>query len=170
MVPVGETDLPNVAEVLGRVLQRVPSQDRPLLLALAERMAAERYRDWAADPVDRSRRSELLACADREEEIARRVEALYPGSDAVQRDLLAKHPDLEEINRQLFAGRPLEEQFAIQARGERLGAATWRSLAQRAGAEAERQTFVGCAELEEESASYLESLLRSGAWKGAASA
>jgi len=153
-----ETELPNVAEVLGRVLQRVPPQDRPLLIALAERMAAERYRGWAADPANRSRRSGLLACADREEEIARRVESLHPAAASVQRDMLAKHPDLEEINRELFAGRPLEEQFAIQARGERLGAATWRSLARRAEVEAERQTFLGCALLEEESAAYLESL------------
>ena len=76
----------------------------------------------------------------------------------MQRDLLAKHPDLEAINRELFAGRLLEEQFAIQARGERLGAATWRSLAKRSEAESERQTFLGCALLEEESAAYLESL------------
>jgi hypothetical protein len=158
-----ETELPNVAEVLGRVLERVAPQDRPLLIALAERMAAERYRGWAADPAQRGRRSGLLACADREEEIARRVEALYPGATSAQRDILAKHPDLEEINRELFAGRPLDQLFAIQARGERLGAATWRSLAKHAEGEAERQTFLGCAQLEEESASYLESLLRSGA-------
>jgi hypothetical protein len=78
----------------------------------------------------------------------------------VQREPLAKHPDLEEINRALFADRPLEEQLAIQARGERLGAATWRSLAKPAEVEAERQTFLACALLEEESAAYLESLLR----------
>jgi hypothetical protein len=77
----------------------------------------------------------------------------------VQRGLLARHPGLLEINRDLFVGRPLEEQFAIQARGERLGAATWRSLAQRAEADAERETLLGCALLEEESAEYLESLL-----------
>jgi len=155
------SELPNVAEVLGRVLQRVPPRDRPLLIALAERMAADRYRGWAADPVNRRGRSGLLACADREEEIARRVEALYPDPAAVQRDLLARHPDLAAINRELFAGRPLDQQFAIQARGERLGAATWRSLARQAEEETERQTFLGCAPLEEESAAYLESLLQS---------
>jgi len=154
-----ETDLPNVAEVLGRVLQRVAPQDRPLLIALAERMAAERYRGWAADPAQRSHRAGLLACADREEEIARRVEALHPAAASVQRDLLAKHPDLERINRDLFAGRPLEEQFAIQARGERLGAATWRSLARQAASGSERETLLCCALLEEESAAYLESLV-----------
>ncbi len=159
LVPMSrETDLPNLAELLGRVLQRVPARDRPLLIALAERMAAERYRGWAADPAQRSHRAGLLACADREEEIARRVESLHPAAPSVQRAMLAEHPDLEHINRELFAGRPLAEQFAIQARGERLGAATWRSVAKQSEVEAERQTFLGCASLEEESAAYLESL------------
>ncbi len=152
------TRLPNVAELLARVLERVAAQDRPLLIALAERWAAERYRGWAADPAHRSHRSGLLACAAREEEIARRVESRSPAAADVQRELLARHPDLLEINRELFAGRPLEEQFAIQARGERLGAATWRSLASQAETETERQTLLGCAHLEEESAAYLESL------------
>jgi hypothetical protein len=154
-----QTPIPNVAEVLARVLEPVAPRDRPLLIALAERLAAERYRGWADDPANRSRRPGLLACAEREEEIARRVESLHPAAASVQRGLLARHPGLLEINRDLFVGRPLEEQFAIQARGERLGAATWRSLAQRAEADAERETLLGCALLEEESAEYLESLL-----------
>jgi hypothetical protein len=153
-----EARLPDVARVLARVLERVAERDRALLIALAERLAAERYRGWAEDPAQRSHRVGLLACADREEEIARRVESLRPGAEQVQRDLVARHPDLLEINRELFAGRPLEEQFAIQARGERLGAATWRSLAKRSQLEAERETLLGCALLEEESAAYLESL------------
>jgi hypothetical protein len=156
-----EAALPNVAELLARVLERVAAQERPLLVALAERLAAERYRGWAGEASQRSRRAELLACADREEEIARRVEALYPEAASVQREILAKHPDLLEINRELFAGRPLAEQFAIQARGERLGAATWRSLARHAEAASAREAFLACAELEEASAAYLESLDRS---------
>ena len=155
-----EARLPNVAELLTPLLQRVPARERPLLIALAERMAAARYRGWAAEPGERSHRAGLLACADREEEIARRVESLFPSAASLQRDLLAKHPDLERINRELFAGRPLAEQLAIQARGERLGAATWRSLARQAQGEPERETLLACALLEEESAAYLESLGR----------
>jgi hypothetical protein len=154
-----EGGLPDVAAVLGSVLQRVEPRDRALLIALAERLAAERYRGWAKDASDPGRSAGLLACAGREEEIARRVEGLHPGADSRQREILARHPDLLEINRSLFAGRPLDEQLAIQARGERLGAATWRSLAGRAETEAERETLLGCAALEEESAAYLESLV-----------
>jgi hypothetical protein len=151
-------DRPNIGELLAPLLARVETRERPLLIALAERMAAERYRGWAADPSQRSHRNGFLACAEREEEIARRVEALHPDAAAVQRALRAAHPELEKINRELFAGRPLAEQFAIQARGERLGAATWRSLARQARDGPARETLLGCALLEEESAVFLESL------------
>lgn len=154
-----EAELPNVALIVGAVLQRIPEAQRPLLIALAERLAAERYRRWAEEVADRGQRPGLLACAAREEEIARRVEALYPNAASVQQELLSANPDLEEINRSIFADRPLDQQFTIQVQGERLGAATWRALAQAAESEAVRETFLGCAPLEEESASYLESLL-----------
>src|SRR5436309_1012793 len=115
------SDLPNIAEVLARILQRVPRGQHPVLIALAERLAAERYRGWATEVTDADRRPGLLACADREEEIARRVEGLYPGAASMQRELLAGNSDLLDLNRTLFAGRPLAQQFLLQARGERLG-------------------------------------------------
>ena len=121
-------------------------------------MAAERYRAWAAS-AQGGRRAELLACADREEEIARRVEALYPAGSAVQREVSVKRPDLLAITQTLFAGRPIEQQFAIQAEGERLGAATWRSFAGHAQRTEEREAFLTCAALEEASACVLESYL-----------
>jgi len=151
-------ELPNVGAILAPLLQRVPPAEQPLLIALAERMAADRYRGWASDSPDPARAARLRACAEREDEIARRIETLYPETPRAQRDLLAKHPDLADANRALFAGRPVAEQFAIQAQGERLGAATWRSFAkQRPEA---RDTFLACATLEEESAAVLEAILR----------
>jgi len=152
-----ETPLPSVGEAIAKVLARVPRDQQPLLIALAERLAAERYRSWAGE-VSPAQRAQLLACAEREEEIARRVEALYPGAAALQRELLAKHPDVGEINHSLFAGRPLAQQFAIQAQGERLGAATWRAFARGDGDAGRRDTLLACAELEEASALVLEAL------------
>ena len=152
-------DLPDVAVVVARVLQRAPRGQRPLLIALAERLAAARYRVWAAEVGDHARAALLSACADREEDIARRVESLYADAVAIQRDLVAQTPEFEEINRAIFAGRPLDQQFLMQARGERAGAATWRFFAERADGEAPRDVFLACAELEEESAACLESLL-----------
>lgn len=152
------TDPPNIAEALAQILQRVSLDQQPLLIALAERMAADRYRGWAAAVPEPDRKSALLACAAREEEIARRVEALHPEAASIQREILARNPDLAEINRSLFAPYSLNEQFRLQARGERLGAATWRSFARHQSNTAARDVFLGCAALEEESASFLESI------------
>jgi hypothetical protein len=151
-------ELPDIAAVLAPLLARVPREEQPLLVALAERLAAERYRGWAREAADRARTAGLLACAEREEEIARRVEALYPNAPAAERDLVARNPDLIAVNRSLFAGHSLDDQLRLQARGERLGAATWRSFA-RAADPAARDTFLACALLEEESAAFLESIL-----------
>ena len=151
--------LPNLGAIFARVLQRVAEKDQPLLIAIAERLAAERYRGWAKEPSQAEHAAQLLECARREEEVAARVEALIPGASAVQREILAKHPDLADVNRSVFAGRPLHVQFRIQAQGEHLGAATWRSFAKKAEGSAAREAFLACAELEEASARILESLL-----------
>ena len=89
------------------------------------------------------------------------MEALTPDAASLQRQILADNPGLEEVNRSLFGGRPLDEQLAVQASGERLGAATWRSFARSAPSAEVRETFLGCATLEEESAAYLESMIGS---------
>ena len=157
------TALPDVGEALAPLLGRVPREQQPLLIALAERMAAERYRGWAEEASAATDRAQLLACAEREERIAAKVEALSPEAAALQRDLLAKHPGLRDVYHSLFAGRPLAEQLTIQARGERLGAATWRSFARRESDAARRHALLACAELEEQSARVLEALLEAGA-------
>jgi hypothetical protein len=154
-------ELPDIGTAIGGVLQRVAREEQPLLIATAERLAAARYRVWAQDPAMASRAAELHACAVREEDIASRVEALFPRAAEMQRALLARHPELEEINRTLFASRALRDQLAIQARGERLGAATWRAFARHAP-EAARPVFETCAELEEASARVLEAILADG--------
>lgn len=155
------SELPDIGTAIAGVLQRVARPQQPLLIAMAERLAAVRYRAWAGDATMASHRAELLACAVREEEIASRIEALFPGAAEIQQGLLDKNPDLEEINRTLFAGRPIRDQLAIQARGERLGAATWRVFGRHAP-EPARPVFETCATLEEASAAVLEAILTKG--------
>lgn len=149
--------IPSIGEVLAPLLQRVPPSQQPLLIAAAERMAATRYRAWATRVSDAGQATRLLACADREDDIADRVERLFPDAQVIQRELATTVPEVAEINRSLFADRPLAVQFAIQANGERLGAATWRSFAKHATGAA-RETFLACAELEERSAEVLEAM------------
>jgi len=158
--PDSTTDLPDVAQILGPLLARVPRHEQPLLLAIAERMAAERYRGWGEQPALAMHRTRLVACAEREEEIATRIEGLYPDAAATQARLRAENPDLGEINRSLFAGRPLAEQLTIQARGERLGNLTWQSFAKASSDAATRETFATCADLEVASAEVLEGILK----------
>lgn len=151
--------LPNVGEILGRLLARVPAAEHPLFVAIAERMAAERYRGWA-EIAPAAQRTGLLACKVREEGIASRVESLHENAAARQQKIRAASPELADINRTTFAGRPLEGQYAIQAQGERIGAGLWRSLAQASTSEHAKRTYLECAGLEEENAVFLESLLR----------
>jgi hypothetical protein len=155
-------DLPDLAQVLAQLLQRVPREQQPLLIALAERMAADRYRAWADGAADATRCAGLRACAAREDDIAGRVEALYPDAAAIQADILGRNPDLPARNRALFAPHPIDQQLALQARGERVGAATWRAFARHESGDDRRETFLACARLEEENATFLEAVLDEG--------
>lgn len=149
-----------IGDAIAPLVAEVPEKEQPLMVALIERIAAARYRSWAADASEPDG-ERLLACAAREEEIARRVEALYADASAVQSALRAKHPDLERVYRELFRGHELDEQYAMQAAGERLGASTWRTFAGATDRDDARQVFHACAELEEASAEVLEALAKS---------
>jgi hypothetical protein len=148
-----------ITEALSQFLQLVTLEQRPLFVALAERMAAERYRGWAGQVTDGAQRSGLMACADREEEIARRVESLYPDPAGIQAEISTQIPNLAELSRSLFTPYSLNDQLSLQAQGERLGAATWRSLAAKAEDPDAAAVFLSCALLEEESAEFLDSFL-----------
>jgi hypothetical protein len=151
--------LPDIGAILGPLLARVAADERPLMLALAERLAAERYRGWAARVDDPAVAEGLRRCAAREDEIAARVEAAFADAAAVQARLRAAHPDLPAVADRIFGDRPLAEQWAIQAAGERAGAAAWRALAALRPEDAVRRVFAACAPLEEASAAFLDDLV-----------
>ena len=150
--------------MLAPLLARIPDDHVPVFLALAERRAAERYRAWATYATSDDVRRQLLACSEREEEIARRVEALFENADAMQATVTHALPELPDLIRDAFDGEPLRDQLTLQASGERLGASTWRSLARNAADQATRNTLPACAELEEQSAAVLEALLARPTW------
>jgi hypothetical protein len=153
-----EAPLPDIARAIGPLLERVPREHRALLVAIAERMAAARYRSWAGEPSLAAHADALSACADREETIARRVETLNADAGRIQQALRDAHPELETLNAEFFAGHSLADQLTLQARAERLGAATWRAFAKEEGDAEAREAFLACAELEEASAEVLESI------------
>jgi len=148
------SDSPNLTILLAPVLSRLPDGAQPRLLALLERGAAERYREWAAASAEH--RAGLLRCAAREEEIAARAEKLFPASDAALAQLAALIPQAREIYASLFVGLSLPAQFRVQASAERQGAAAWRALAAAVADHGAREAVEGLARLEEESAEFLD--------------
>jgi hypothetical protein len=158
-MPDNESPIPNVAEILRQALRNIDPTLQPFLLAKLERLAAKRYRLWASEHPDPSVQEGLLACADREEEIARRVESLDPNASAIQDKLLSDNPDLLELNRTLFEGRPLEVQFAMQAQGEMAGAAAWKAYGAAASDPLAGELLQSCGPLEEANAAFLKTLV-----------
>ena len=154
-----ESNVPNIAEILAGVLRAIDPKLQPMLLAKLERLAAQRYRTWASEHGDQSSREGLLACAEREEEIARRVESLESNAAAIQDKLLSDHPELLELNRTLFEGRPIQIQFAMQADGERAGAAAWKAYAAAASDPSVQRLLQSCSALEQANADFLQTLM-----------
>jgi hypothetical protein len=154
---VSEPAQPDVARLLQPFFAQIPAPARPLFLAMLERIAAERYRSWATLlPVHAD---DLLACADDENEVARRVEAVFT-TDA---DTLAQLTTLGTVARDayadLFAGRDLFDQLRIQANAERQGAQAWRAIGAAHPDSHTTAELETCALLEERSAGRLEALL-----------
>jgi len=154
-----QDDIPNIAEILAGVLRNIDPNQQPFLLAKLERLAAQRYRRWASEYPDPSAKDGLLACAVREEEIAKRVESLAPNASAIQDKLFSDNPEFLDLNRTLFEGRPLKVQFAMQAEGERAGAAAWNAYAAGASAPSAQELLQSCSALEQANADFLQTLL-----------
>jgi rubrerythrin len=143
------------------MVDRVPAAHRILFVAMLERNAADRYREWAAGTHDAAERSGLLACAAREEEIATTVEALVPEAQRIQGRFGPFLSELQTTLTSRFGVKSRAEQLAVQAAGERAGGRTWRALAADESNETVATALRRCAALEEDSADFLETLLSS---------
>jgi hypothetical protein len=154
----GNGRLADLGGQLRPLIQALPPGIQPRLMARLERAAADRYRAWAAACLDPAAEG-LRACAGREEEVAARVETLYPPQLDELRYFSEALPTITEAYRSALAERPVNEQYAIQAAAERRGAAFWRFLASSEADGSVRETLRSCAELEELSAEFLEALV-----------
>ncbi len=150
-------EIPNLAELLAPHLDVVLDAARPAFLAGLERSAAERYRRWAAAASEAT--SGLLACAEREEEIARQADLLFPIEANERARVEEVLPKAIETYYAVFADLPLREQLRIQVGGERQGAGAWRLLASRQQDASVVKTLHSLSALEEENAAYLDQLL-----------
>lgn len=154
---MSEPEFPNFASLLRPYIEAVAEPARPRFLARLERGAAERYRLWAAEAPGAA--SGLLGCARREDEIAERVERLFPADAAQLGEIEAALPGARDTYYGVFADLAPREQLRIQANAERQGAAAWRLLASQQSDAGVRDELLACAGLEEESALFLEKLL-----------
>ena len=154
-----EHEIPDVGGLLTPMIQALDEGLRPFFLSRLERGAAGRYRAWAEQVSDVNEREKLLACAAREEEIADRVEALFPVSDEGAATADAAVPEARDAYFSVFDGRSLEGQWRVQAHAERQGAMAWRMMATEIDVEATRQALEACSQLEETSAACLDELL-----------
>jgi hypothetical protein len=154
---VSELTIPNFGVLLGPAIRQVPERSRPAFLALLERGAADRYRHWASRVADAA--EGLSACAEREDAIARRVDALFPAPEDDHAVIERAFPIARDAYYGVFEGLPLLDQLRIQANAERQGAAAWRSLAAGQPETSVREALEACAVLEETSADHLDALI-----------
>jgi hypothetical protein len=153
----------SVTARLRPIVEALPEPARLPFIAALERGAAARYRGWAAEAGRPELAAGLRACAEREEEIARRVEALAGRTAAEVPGLEAAWAGVREVGVAAFAGRSLAEQLATQAAAERGGAEVWRELAAQPGTIPEtRDVLLSCAALEEASAAFVERAMSEG--------
>ena len=143
------SETPNFGLLLAPVLSRVEDAARPRFLALLERTAADRYRRWASELPEQA--DVLLECAKREDEIADRVEAIFPIAAEKLLELQALLPQARDIYYAAFDGLNVVDQILIQADAELQGANAWRSVASRLSDPTMLAELATCSELEEAS-------------------
>lgn len=152
--------IPNFGELLAPFIGSVPADAMPAFLARLERTAAERYRMWAEAVPEHA--AGLLECAAREDDIADRVEKIYPATStdqvaAMEAAIVPARATYYEV----FAELSPVEQMTIQANAERQGAAAWRAMIDAEPDADIKAALEQCATIEEASADYLDSLLTS---------
>ncbi len=151
------TEAPDFRLLLAQFIEKIPETSRPAFLAELERGAAERYRGWAKASPDNA--AGLLACADREDEIAQRVDKLFPADAEGRASIESTVPEARIAYYEVLDCLSITEQWHVQASAERQGADAWRLLASQQSDEVVKQELLACADLEELSAAHLTRLL-----------
>ncbi len=154
---MNKPDTPDFAELLAPFIGAVPEEAVPNFLALLERGAAQRYREWAKQLPDF--REGLSRCAASEDEIADIVESLFPISDELASAIREPLPAARDTYYQVFEHLSLAEQLAVQADAELQGAAAWRGMLSEELPANVREGLERCSELEEASSAYVYSIL-----------
>jgi hypothetical protein len=108
----------SIAEAFEPLLPLVSPEEVPMVVAILERIAASNYRNWAEQAENSIERDGLLACAQREDEIAEFIESLQADPQGLVASLRERIPDFEQRYDAVMAGLSRTEQLRIQAEGE----------------------------------------------------
>ena len=154
---MSKPDIPDFGELLAPFIGAVPEAAVPNFLALLERGAAQRYREWAKLLPDF--REGLSRCAASEDQIADIVESLFPISAELAAEIREPLPAARDTYYEVFEHLPIADQLAIQADAELQGAAAWRGMLSDELPAEVREGLERCSALEEESSAYLTSIL-----------
>jgi hypothetical protein len=148
-------------DLLGMLLpffERAAPHEHRMLLAVLERFAAEHYRRWAEQETDPRRKQGFLDCAGREIFIAETVESLEPDAQAMGDSLRARFADMKQAYAEAMKVLSDPVQWKAQAAGERGGAGLHLGFADAETNPEARAKFQLCAQKEEESARFLDTL------------
>lgn len=156
---MAQLQIPNFGQLLSPFIGQVPPSIMPRFLALLERGAADRYREWAA--MLPAHADVLLSCAASEDEIADRVEAVFTLDETLRETLVAPLPAAKQTYYEAFSGMDVWDQLRVQANAERQGAQAWRNIASRTTDQRVIAELAACSTLEEESADRLDALIAS---------
>lgn len=152
-----EVNVPNFGELLSPFISAVPEHAVPNFLALLERGAAQRYRDWAEQLP--AFRDGLLKCADSEDEIANIVESIFPIDSALAEEIKIPLPAARDTYYEVFERFTVAEQLAIQADAELQGARAWEAMLSDELPNEVSEGLQTCMRLEQASSAYLYSII-----------
>ena len=154
---MSQLEIPRFGALLAPFISQVPPDAMPRFLALLERGAANRYREWAEMLPDHA--DVLLSCAASEDDIADRIEAAFTLDDMHRDVVAAPLPGAIDTYRKAFGGLDVWDQLRVQANAERQGAQAWRGIATRVGDQVVLDALAACSALEEASADRLDALI-----------
>jgi len=154
---MSDLEIPNFPMLSMEPFISVPEESRVGFLARLERSAADRYREWAAESGDLA--EGLIACADREDEIANRAEKLVPVRPEHEEIVVEALAKARALYAGAFEGHPLRDKIIIQAHAERQGSLAWLGFASQTDDAAMKQEFLTLAGLEVASAEHIDEAL-----------
>jgi hypothetical protein len=154
---VSQLEIPRFGALLAPFISQVPADAMPRFLALLERAAANRYREWADALPEFA--DQLLACAASEDAISDRIEAAFPLDPALRNQVHAPLQGAVDTYRAAFATFDVWDQLRVQADAERQGAQAWRNIALRVDSPDQLAALTDCSTLEEASADALDALI-----------